>query len=130
MVINDLKKKVMSDLLEQQSCNKITTLDFKNALILHHPDFYWTQNEVSTFLAEKNLPYEDNGVYRTYMLRNAEFYYSESRKEMVEIATMNPTYVENILKKHYDFYDVIGTLIKEGRSHNLFFLLKRYVETH
>lgn len=52
--------------LYKQSFPTVTSLDFKNYMRSQHPSENWTQELVSDYLVSLNLPYTDNGSYRTY----------------------------------------------------------------
>lgn len=52
--------------LYKQQHQSVTSLDFKNYMRSQHPSENWTQELVSDYLMNLNLPYLDNGSYRTY----------------------------------------------------------------
>jgi len=52
--------------LYKQNFSTVTSLDFKNYMRSQHPSENWTQELVSDYLTNLNLPYTDNGSYRTY----------------------------------------------------------------
>lgn len=52
--------------LYKQSFPTVTSLDFKNYMRSQHPSENWTQELVSDYLMNLNLPYTDNGSYRIY----------------------------------------------------------------
>lgn len=50
----------------------ITTLEFKEYVRDLHPTITWNQNLISDYLVSKQLPYSDNGTYRTYTIGNGK----------------------------------------------------------
>lgn len=52
--------------LYRQQYQSVTSLDFKNYMRSQHPSENWTQELVSDYLMNLNLPYSDNGSYRVY----------------------------------------------------------------
>lgn len=52
--------------LYRQQYQSVTSLDFKNYMRSQHPSENWTQELVSDYLMNLNLPYTDNGTWRIY----------------------------------------------------------------
>lgn len=52
--------------LYRQQYQSVTSLDFKNYMRSQHPSENWTQELVSDYLVNLNLPYSDNGYYKIY----------------------------------------------------------------
>ena len=52
--------------LYRQQYQSVTSLDFKNYMRSQHPSENWTQELVSDYLMNLNLPYSDNGSWRIY----------------------------------------------------------------
>ena len=125
MQINNFVGDLMKYELENWTTNKISTLEFKQFLIEKYPQFYWRQEEVSKFLSQSEYPFVDNGVFRTYTIKHDGFYFSESSKDWVEIATMQPDHAKNALLKHWGEESLEDLL--DNKTSTPFLLLKRYV---
>lgn len=95
----------------------LTSKDFKEHLRNKYPDYEWTQLYVSRLLYMANLPYTDNGTFRTYHNPNTVITSTNSSGTPVYIQINNGS-LEDAFENALVTIETTGTLVSKKALKN------------